>query len=221
MECLFKTIKRQYIYSSIENSEVVLVFEHHNAGFKKLSSFVWTDKWLICLHEYHVSFKVSTRLWTEFFILHSWLIVTRLVRVYCTLVLAFHHSIGLWKSYSVVCSLALSAEAPWCMVECTYCNSTGSIADATGSQVNRMQSNVSMFNPQQWNLELVQWNECHYCRHAVFCYHSWRQFKHVWATLRHSPLWNLRACPWDQTSCVSSYRWVPLNWCTSWSYSVS
>jgi hypothetical protein len=35
-----KTIKRQYIYTSIEDSEVVLVFERNNAGFKKLSSFV-------------------------------------------------------------------------------------------------------------------------------------------------------------------------------------
>jgi hypothetical protein len=34
-----KTMKGQYIYSSIEDSEVVLVFENNNAGFKKLSSF--------------------------------------------------------------------------------------------------------------------------------------------------------------------------------------
>jgi hypothetical protein len=40
VEPLFKTIKRQYIYSSIEDSEVVLVFERNNAGLKKLSSFV-------------------------------------------------------------------------------------------------------------------------------------------------------------------------------------
>jgi hypothetical protein len=32
------TIRRQYIYSSIEDSEVVLVFESNNAGLKKLSS---------------------------------------------------------------------------------------------------------------------------------------------------------------------------------------
>jgi hypothetical protein len=31
-----KTVKRQYIYSSIEVSEVVLVFERNNAGLKKL-----------------------------------------------------------------------------------------------------------------------------------------------------------------------------------------
>jgi hypothetical protein len=31
-----KTIKRQYIYSLIEDSEVVLVFERNNAGMKKL-----------------------------------------------------------------------------------------------------------------------------------------------------------------------------------------
>jgi hypothetical protein len=34
-----KTIKRRYIYSSTEDSEVVLVFERNNAGLKKLSSF--------------------------------------------------------------------------------------------------------------------------------------------------------------------------------------
>jgi hypothetical protein len=34
--CL-KTIKRQYIYSSIDESEVVLVFERNDAGLKKLS----------------------------------------------------------------------------------------------------------------------------------------------------------------------------------------
>jgi hypothetical protein len=32
-----KTIKRQYIYPSIEDSEVVLVFESNNVGLKKLS----------------------------------------------------------------------------------------------------------------------------------------------------------------------------------------
>jgi hypothetical protein len=31
-----KNIKRQHIYSSIEDSEVVLVFERNNAGLKKL-----------------------------------------------------------------------------------------------------------------------------------------------------------------------------------------
>jgi hypothetical protein len=36
--CL-KTIKRQYIYSSIEDSEVVLVFERDTASLKKFSSF--------------------------------------------------------------------------------------------------------------------------------------------------------------------------------------
>jgi hypothetical protein len=33
-----KSIRIQYIFSSIENSEVVLVFERNDAGFKKLSS---------------------------------------------------------------------------------------------------------------------------------------------------------------------------------------
>jgi hypothetical protein len=32
--------KRHYIYSLIEDSEVVLVFGRNNAGLKKLSSFV-------------------------------------------------------------------------------------------------------------------------------------------------------------------------------------
>jgi hypothetical protein len=35
-----QTIKSQYIYLSIEDSEVVLVFERNNTGIKKLSSFV-------------------------------------------------------------------------------------------------------------------------------------------------------------------------------------
>jgi hypothetical protein len=33
-------LKRQHIYSSIEDSEAVRVFERNNAGLKKLSSFV-------------------------------------------------------------------------------------------------------------------------------------------------------------------------------------
>jgi hypothetical protein len=35
-----KTIRRRYIYASIEASEVVLVSERNNAGLKKLSSLV-------------------------------------------------------------------------------------------------------------------------------------------------------------------------------------
>jgi hypothetical protein len=35
-----KTTKRQYIYSPIGDSEVVLVSERNNTGLKKLSSFV-------------------------------------------------------------------------------------------------------------------------------------------------------------------------------------
>jgi hypothetical protein len=34
-----KAIKMQYIYSPIEGSEVVIVFERNNAGLKKPSSF--------------------------------------------------------------------------------------------------------------------------------------------------------------------------------------
>jgi hypothetical protein len=55
----------------MENPKVVLVFGRNNAGFKKLSSFVWTDKWLICLPKCHVSFKACTQLWTAFFIFRS------------------------------------------------------------------------------------------------------------------------------------------------------
>jgi hypothetical protein len=40
VEPLFKNYKRQHIYSSMEDSEVVLVFGSNNAGLKKLSSFV-------------------------------------------------------------------------------------------------------------------------------------------------------------------------------------
>jgi hypothetical protein len=41
VEPLFKkAIKTQCIYSSIENSEVVLPFENNNAGLKKLSRYV-------------------------------------------------------------------------------------------------------------------------------------------------------------------------------------
>jgi hypothetical protein len=39
-EPLFKILKRHCIYSSIEDSEVVLLFEGNNASLKKLSSFV-------------------------------------------------------------------------------------------------------------------------------------------------------------------------------------
>jgi hypothetical protein len=39
LQPVFKKKKRQYIYSSIEDSEVVLVFERNNAYLKKLSSF--------------------------------------------------------------------------------------------------------------------------------------------------------------------------------------
>jgi hypothetical protein len=40
VEPLFKNYKKAIIYSLIEQSEVVLVFKHNNAGFKKPSSFV-------------------------------------------------------------------------------------------------------------------------------------------------------------------------------------
>jgi hypothetical protein len=54
-----KTIKRQYIYSWTEDSEVVgLVLDRNSAGLKELSSSVGTDKRLICLPKCHVSLKV-------------------------------------------------------------------------------------------------------------------------------------------------------------------
>jgi hypothetical protein len=36
----------------------------------RLSSFVWTDKWLICLPKCRLSFNVCTQLWTTFLIFH-------------------------------------------------------------------------------------------------------------------------------------------------------
>jgi hypothetical protein len=50
---------------------------------KKLSVFFWTDKWLICLPKYPVSFKVYTQLWTAFFIFRSGLTATGLAKVCC------------------------------------------------------------------------------------------------------------------------------------------
>jgi hypothetical protein len=73
-DCYRDSFTYYYYYSVMEDSEVVLVFELDNAGLKKLPSFVWTDKWLICLPEFHVSFKVCTQSgWT----------VTGLARIYC------------------------------------------------------------------------------------------------------------------------------------------
>jgi uncharacterized membrane protein len=39
---LFKNYKTQYIYTLIEDLEVVLLFERNNAGLKKLSSFAFS-----------------------------------------------------------------------------------------------------------------------------------------------------------------------------------
>jgi hypothetical protein len=41
------------MYSSIKDSEAALVFEHDTAALKKLSSFVRTDKCLICFPKCH------------------------------------------------------------------------------------------------------------------------------------------------------------------------
>jgi hypothetical protein len=65
-----KTIKK-YINSSIEDSEVVLVFGRNNESLGKLLSFVWTDKWLICPPKCHVSYEVCIQLWTAFFVFLS------------------------------------------------------------------------------------------------------------------------------------------------------
>jgi hypothetical protein len=76
LEPLFKNYKRKIytcIYSSIEDWEVVLVFERtsNNADLKKLSNFVWTDKWFIYLPKCRVYFEVRTQLWTAvFFFFH-------------------------------------------------------------------------------------------------------------------------------------------------------
>jgi hypothetical protein len=58
-------VKRQYIYSSIEGSDVVLVLVRNNADLKKLSSIVWTDN--TC----RVSSKVSSQRHTAFFTFRS------------------------------------------------------------------------------------------------------------------------------------------------------
>jgi hypothetical protein len=81
--------KRQYIYSSMEDSEVVLAFERNNAGLKKLSSSVHINKWLICLPKCHVTFKMCIQPWTTFFIFRLGLsdiriTVTGLAEVYWT-----------------------------------------------------------------------------------------------------------------------------------------
>jgi hypothetical protein len=39
-----KTMEREYIYSSIGDSEVILVFGRKNAGLKRLASFVRTER---------------------------------------------------------------------------------------------------------------------------------------------------------------------------------
>jgi hypothetical protein len=38
-DTLFKGYEIQYIYSSLEDSEVVFVFERNDAGFRKLAGF--------------------------------------------------------------------------------------------------------------------------------------------------------------------------------------
>jgi hypothetical protein len=54
-------IKRQHIYSSIDDSEAVLVFERNNAGLKKLPSSVWTKNSSAFLNALCL-FKVRIRL---------------------------------------------------------------------------------------------------------------------------------------------------------------
>jgi hypothetical protein len=54
------------MYSSIEDSEVLLVFERNNGGLKKLSSFVWTASDSSAFLN-AMSSNVCTQLWTAFF----------------------------------------------------------------------------------------------------------------------------------------------------------
>jgi hypothetical protein len=82
-----KTMKRKYTYSSTEHSEVVLIFERNDAGLKKLSNFVWTEKWLICLPKRLMclfKYVVKCEQHFPFFVCRPGLTVPGLARVYCT-----------------------------------------------------------------------------------------------------------------------------------------
>jgi hypothetical protein len=88
-----KTIKRQYIYSSIEDSEGGLVSERNNAGLKKLSQVLSeqtsdSSAFLnpMCLLKYVLNCEQHF----SYFVLHYptyELTVTGLPRVYCILLI--------------------------------------------------------------------------------------------------------------------------------------
>jgi hypothetical protein len=90
------------MYSSIEDSEVVLVFECNNAGLKKLSSVAWTDMRLICLSKCHMSLKYEYVLNCEehFFIFHEASVVAKCKPI--------KHSTGTAFCFLVVGCLAYS-----------------------------------------------------------------------------------------------------------------
>jgi hypothetical protein len=88
-----------FIYLFIQ--KLYLFFECNNVGLKILSSFAWTDKWLICLPKCHVSFKVRTQLWTALFIFWSRLNVTALVRVCCIIIILLSSCLSKWDAKSV------------------------------------------------------------------------------------------------------------------------
>jgi hypothetical protein len=89
-------IKRLYICSSIEDSEVAFVFERNNEGLKRLSSFDLTDNWLICLPERTCLSNYVLNCEKHFFLnfdLHYpayGLIITGLARVVCVLLLSYN-----------------------------------------------------------------------------------------------------------------------------------
>jgi hypothetical protein len=98
-----KTIKRQYIYSSIEDSEVVLVFERNKAGLQKLSQVLSEQKSdssaflnSTCLLKY----VLNSEQHFSFFIFRSGLTVTGLVRVHCNI---FEHLAALLDNVTCVC----------------------------------------------------------------------------------------------------------------------
>jgi hypothetical protein len=94
----------------MEDSEVVLVLECNSLGLKELSSFVWTDKSLVCLPKFHLSFKARacTQVWTAFFIFQFGLSDIRIncnsiiegLLYFCSLQYMLHPS---WKPRSIYC----------------------------------------------------------------------------------------------------------------------
>jgi hypothetical protein len=80
-----RTIKRQCIYSSTEDSEVVLVFERNNAGLKKLSilSEQTSDSSAFLNAMRLLNYVLNFKQHFSFFIFPSRLTVTGLARVYC------------------------------------------------------------------------------------------------------------------------------------------